>query len=127
VLVGHNVAFDMRFLAEKEEQTGVRLTQPVLDTLLLSAVVHPDHDDHSLEGIAARLGVSVVGRHTALGDALVTAEIFLGLLRLLAERGIVTLGEALDASRRTYQARVSDSLYAPVRNSSAGGNTQTVR
>jgi DNA polymerase-3 subunit epsilon len=76
--------------------------------------VHQYHDDHSLEAIAARLGVSVIGRHTALGDALVTAEIFLGLLRLLAERGIVTLEQALDASRRTYQARVSDSLYAPV-------------
>ena len=114
VLVGHNVAFDMRFLVDKEAQTGVRFAQPVLDTLLLSAVVHQYHDDHSLEAIAARLGVSVIGRHTALGDALVTAEIFLGLLRLLAERGIVTLEQALDASRRTYQARVSDSLYAPV-------------
>jgi DNA polymerase III subunit epsilon len=121
VLVGHNVAFDMRFLADKEAQTDVRFAQPVLDTLLLSPVVHPDYDDHSLEAIAARLGVSVIGRHTALGDALVTAEIFVGLLRLLAERGIVTLGQALDASRRTYQARVSDSLYAPVTKPSAEG------
>jgi DNA polymerase-3 subunit epsilon len=112
VLVGHNVAFDLRFFAEKEAQTGVRLTQPVLDTLLLSPVVHPEEQDHSLEAIAARLGVSVIGRHTALGDALVTAEIFLGLLRLLPGRGIETLGQALDASRRTYQARVSNSLYA---------------
>jgi DNA polymerase-3 subunit epsilon len=111
VLVGHNVAFDMRFLAEKEAATGVRLAQPVLDTLLLSPVVHPEHQDHSLEAIAGRLGVSVVGRHTALGDALVTAEVFVRLLRLLEERGIDTLGQALDAARRTLQARVSDSLY----------------
>jgi DNA polymerase-3 subunit epsilon len=112
VLVGHNVGFDMRFLAETEARTGVRFAGPVLDTLLLSPVAHPDLDDHSLEAIADRLGVSVIGRHTALGDALVTAEIFLGLVRLLEDRGVRTLGEALEASRRTYQARVSDSLYA---------------
>jgi DNA polymerase-3 subunit epsilon len=106
VLVAHNAAFDMRFLELKESASGVRFDQPVLDTLLLSAAVHPAHDDHRLESIAGRLGVRVIGRHTALGDALLTAEIFLRILRLLAERGIVTLGQALDASRETYYARV---------------------
>jgi DNA polymerase III subunit epsilon len=111
VLVGHNLAFDMRFLELKEARTGVRFTQPVLDTLLLSAVVHPDEEDHSLEAMAARLGVSVVGRHTALGDAILTGEIFLKQSRLLAARGLGTLGEVREAARRTYLARVSDSRY----------------
>jgi DNA polymerase-3 subunit epsilon len=84
----------------------VRFTQPVLDTLLLSAAVHPTLEDHRLESIAERLGVRVIGRHTALGDALVTAEVFLRLLALLGERGIETLGAALDASRETYYARL---------------------
>ena len=48
----------------------------------------------------------VVGRHTALGDALLTGEVFLRLVALLRERGIGTLGEALDASRETYYARL---------------------
>ncbi len=106
VLVAHNAAFDMRFLELSESETGVRFTQPVLDTLLMSAAVHRNLDDHSLEAIAGRLGVPVVGRHTALGDALVTSEIFLKLVTLLAERGIVTLGQALDASRETYYVRL---------------------
>ena len=112
VLVGHNVGFDMRFLELKQAQTGVRLTQPVLDTLLLDAVTAPDEQDHSLEAMAARLGVSVVGRHTALGDAILTGEIFLKQLRLLAAQGFVTLGEAREAARSTYLARRSDSHYS---------------
>jgi DNA polymerase-3 subunit epsilon len=111
VLIGHNVAFDLKFLALKEASTGVRFTQPVLDTLLLSPVAHPDHEDHSLEGIAARLGVSVLGRHTALGDALLTGEIFLRLLPALADRGVTTLGEAREAARHTQAARRSATLY----------------
>ncbi len=106
VLVGHNAAFDMRFLQQAEEAARVAFDQPVLDTLLLSAYVHPHQASHSLEAIAERFGVALSGRHNALGDALVTAEIFLKLIPLLNERGIRTLGEALDASRTTWHARL---------------------
>ena len=78
----------------------------MLDTLLLSALVHPQQASHRLEAIAERLGVQLLGRHTALGDALVTAEIFLKLVPLLAARGIHTLGQAREAAQQTYYARV---------------------
>ena len=106
VLVAHNAAFDMRFLQLEEEATGVVFEQPVLDTLLLSAVVHPNQPSHSLEEIAARFDVTVLGRHTALGDAIVTAEVFLKMIPLLAERGIHTLAQAREAAQQTYFARV---------------------
>jgi len=106
VFVGHNVAFDMTMLEMKQDQAGVTFEQPVLDTMLLSAAIHPSHKDHTLEGIGQRLGVEVQGRHTALGDAMATADLFLKLLPLLKAMGIRTLGEAIDASRKTYYARL---------------------
>jgi DNA polymerase-3 subunit epsilon len=111
VLVGHNVGFDLQFLRLREDRTGVAFRQPALDTLLLDAVVHADHDDHSLEAIAGRLGVPVTGRHSALGDALVTGEVYLRLLPLLAARGIRTLGDALAASQATLHARLDRRMY----------------
>ena len=106
VLVAHNAAFDMRFLQMKEAASGLRFDQPVLDTLLLSAWVHPNQASHQLEAIAQRLGVEVQGRHSAIGDALVTAEVFLALIPLLQAKGVHTLGDARAAAAQTYQARL---------------------
>jgi DNA polymerase-3 subunit epsilon len=111
VLVGHNVAFDMAFLAAAQRRTGTALTAPLLDTLLIDGLVHPDHDAHTLESMAERLGVDLVGRHTALGDALLTGEIFLRLVPLLAARGVHTLGELRLAASATAQARTSRRRY----------------
>ena len=106
VLVAHNAAFDMRFLQLKEQQTGKAFDHPVLDTLLLSAVVHPHQDSHRLEALSERFNVPNMGRHTALGDAMVTAEVFVKLIPLLAEKGILTLGQAREAAQKTYYARL---------------------
>jgi len=106
VLIAHNAAFDMRFLQLKEERTGLRFTQPVLDTLLLSAVVHPNQDSHKLDAVLERLGIEIDTRHNALDDAVATGEVFLKLLPLLEDKGIVTVRQALEASEKTYFSRI---------------------
>jgi DNA polymerase III subunit epsilon len=108
VLVGHEVWFDLRFL----DPVCARLHLPllsashaVLDVRLLSRAVHGTAADHDLEALAARLGVRIRGRHSALGDALATAETFVRLLQLLRKREMRTLGEALEAVRRVRRHR----------------------
>jgi DNA polymerase-3 subunit epsilon len=106
VLVAHNAAFDMLMLKLKEEISGVCFTHPVLDTLLLSDGLHPAHRTHEIEKIAERLGVRVIGRHTALGDALTTAEILLKMMPLLESKGIYTLNDAIEFSKRSHYTRL---------------------
>ena len=106
-MVAHNAAFDMRFLQLKEDRTGLRFTQPVLDTLLLSAVIHPNQESHKLDVILERLGIKIDSRHNALEDAWATGEVFLKMIPLLEEKGIVTVRQAIEASAKTQFARVT--------------------
>ncbi|MGB9375464.1 MAG: 3'-5' exonuclease, partial [Jiangellales bacterium] len=108
VLVGHDIAFDLAFLRPVEESAGAQMPARVLDILLLSAVLHPaEGENHSLDALARRYSIPVLGRHTALGDALVTAEILVAMIDELTAAGIVTYGEAVQAATATSLAKQS--------------------
>lgn len=106
ILLAHNAAFDMRMFQMKEEVCGTTFINPLLDTLLLSEVLHPTQKSHDIENISVRLGVNIFGRHTALGDAMMTAEMFLKMIPLLAQQNIYTLKEAREAAKKSYYARL---------------------
>ncbi len=96
ILVGHFLSFDLSFLEPKMTSMGLGLANNLaLDTLLLSYALFKDWEAYNLEDLANHLGVKIVARHTALGDAYATAQILLQLVKIMEGRGIRTLGEAL--------------------------------
>jgi DNA polymerase-3 subunit epsilon len=101
VLIGHNVAFDIAMLRGECRLAGLDWPDPpFLDTLVLAAALDPAAQDLSLEGLAGTYGVDIRGRHTALGDALVTAEIYARMVPRLIDAGVTTFGAALTFAAR---------------------------
>jgi DNA polymerase III subunit epsilon len=92
ILVAHNAFFDLAFINYKLSKiTGKRIVNPVIDTALLAAALFNFLGDCSLENTASYFGVNLEGRHHALMDALITANIFLKLLSQLESKNILTL------------------------------------
>ncbi|MDF3072513.1 MAG: hypothetical protein K0S54_180 [Alphaproteobacteria bacterium] len=103
VVVGHNIGFDLTLLETELRRAGIRWQRPAsLCTVQLIAALDPSAPNLNLEAVAQAYGIPVTGRHTALGDALVTAELYLHLLGLMAARGDRTLA---DAQARAATAR----------------------
>ena len=101
VLIGHNIAFDVAMLRRECAMAKLPWREPkVLDTLLLADALKLGLPGLSLEILADYFSVNIRGRHTALGDSLVTAEIYVRMLPLVLEAGVSTLGEAVTFSNR---------------------------
>ena len=102
VLIAHNAPFDMEFLRRHEPAIGARFDNPILDTVLLSAVVFGQHEEHSLDALTHRLSITIPeeARHTAIGDSVATADAFLKLLPMLQGRGLTSFGAVLTEIRR---------------------------
>jgi DNA polymerase-3 subunit epsilon len=89
--VAHNAAFDWRFVnAELLATRGGRLTNARLCTMRLARRLLPGVRRRSLDALAHLFGVTVEGRHRALGDARATARILLCLLDAGSEQGVET-------------------------------------
>lgn len=102
VIVAHNAPFDMAFLRRHAGRMGVTWDHPILDTVLVSAVVFGASETHTLDALCDRLGVTIPPelRHTALGDARATAEVLCRMLPMLEARGLTTFGEVIAETRK---------------------------
>ena len=100
VLLAHCAAFDMETVNKTNANRGGMINNAVLDTMLLAYAVEPTHLDLSLETLAEKYSFTIHGRHTAIGDAMATGELFLKLLNPLNAIGIHTLGQSLELCSR---------------------------
>ena len=77
ILVGHHVPFDLRFLNKALHQNfRCRLRNPWLDTMLMYVALSGRLGHYTLEEVARFCNVEIRDRHTARGDALMTAAMF---------------------------------------------------
>ena len=100
VIVGHHIGHDVAMFDAGYERIGdVRLLNRTLDTSDLAWHLSDDGafggralPAHlSLDTLADLFGVIPHDRHTASGDAFITAQVFLRLLKLAARHGRTTL------------------------------------
>ncbi|HZU67876.1 MAG TPA: exonuclease domain-containing protein [Ktedonobacteraceae bacterium] len=92
ILVGHNIGFDIGFLSYEARLLGYDFPIDGLDTIPLARRFLPGLRRFKLDYVADHLKIPTQNRHRALGDARVTAAIFLKLLELAQQQGILTLG-----------------------------------
>jgi DNA polymerase-3 subunit epsilon len=94
VFVAHNARFDWAFLTAEFVRAGVPgPAAPRLCTMRLARRYLPELPRRNLDAVTAHLGVSVVGRHRAAGDALATAAVLAQLLDRARAAGATTLAE----------------------------------
>lgn len=76
IFVAHNVAFDYSVLRSEFKSLGYDYRRPHLCTVRASRYVLPGHDSYSLGKLTRALGIELIGRHRAGGDAFATSELF---------------------------------------------------
>jgi DNA polymerase-3 subunit epsilon len=100
VVVGHHIGHDLAMLETAcIRHFDLRLANRHIDTLQLTRRLERDGAfagaaplaDPSLDGLCRRFGVVPYDRHTAPGDAFLTAQVFLRLLRYARRCGRDTL------------------------------------
>ncbi len=100
VIVGHHINFDITMInKELGECFGCRMSNQKLDTMLIySRGIVKKSDHYSLDYLLDKYKVICNGRHTALGDALATAEVFTKMISL-AKMDFITVRDLLECQK----------------------------
>lgn len=104
VIVGHYIGFDIRMInALLARHACPPLLNLVMDTSEFAKRMDfpmrnyqfAVNKQYTLDALCARFGIIPKARHTAAGDAYITAILFQKLMREFARKGIITLGDVL--------------------------------
>lgn len=104
VLVAHHAAFDVAMINSALQRIGLpKLKNKVLDTGHLFLKTDPSrHKNHfSLDELSERFNIPLHDRHTASGDAYITALLFLKLVSKLRSKQDIALKDLLRSVNRT--------------------------
>lgn len=85
VIVGHHINFDIRMLHRHlKELYNIGITNTVwLDTMFLYQIAHQDQTHQPLDHLLEHYCVQCDQRHTALGDVVATAKVFVKIMEEL--------------------------------------------
>ena len=72
IIAGHNVGFDIRFIADRAKMIDVEFTNRKVDTMLISRKLHKDMKHHRLCDLAERYDIVNENAHRALSDCYTT-------------------------------------------------------
>ena len=107
ILVGHNVDFDVAMINKLLKSfTGIKLKNKILDTRNLYLRLKRGEDipakSLSLDTLCEEFGIKKNDRHTAPGDAFITAVLFMKLLNRLNKRGVTQVNELLRDYKKLF-------------------------
>lgn len=91
VFVAHNVKFDANLLAESLFFEGYELRTPRIDTVELAQIFFPRLEKYNLSHLSEALNLNLFDAHTAIADAMATAQLFLKLKNKIASLPLETL------------------------------------
>lgn len=98
IIIAHHTIFDVTMINKALERNGLpQLTNKRLDTAILykktliKSHLFERKDHYTLDDLADKFDISKKDRHTALGDAYITAIAFLKIVKKLKEKKPVNL------------------------------------
>lgn len=93
ILVAHYADFDLTFLNLKLRHCKASIKHPVVDTHVLARAFLAEKNITTLDSLISYFDLSVRGRHTSIGDSMVTARLLLKFLPIIEKKGIYTLDD----------------------------------